>query len=165
VENENDISEWPLLPFLALADGAHSSIEDFSCFTLKHIDSDDTAASLFGISCTRQLDSRELIDRPAEVTRSTVQKAVVVIAESPTVFFGHMKQQLSAVTQAWFAQKNFEDLEIIKVFQETLRSSLESDNDRDQYIGLSLREIIYEFKHQALVLFKCMLLQPKVGIH
>ena len=28
--------------------------------------------------------------------------------------------------------------------------------------GLSLRELIHEFKHQALVLFKCYLLQPKV---
>lgn len=29
-------------------------------------------------------------------------------------------------------------------------------------IGLSLRELIHEFKHQTLVLFKCCLLQPKV---
>ena len=30
------------------------------------------------------------------------------------------------------------------------------------YAGLCLREFVYEFKHQALVLFKCALLQPKV---
>lgn len=29
-------------------------------------------------------------------------------------------------------------------------------------LGLSLREIVHEFRHQTLVLFKCMLLQPKV---
>ena len=29
--------------------------------------------------------------------------------------------------------------------------------------GLSLREIIHEYKHQTLVLFKCCLLQPKVS--
>ena len=28
--------------------------------------------------------------------------------------------------------------------------------------GLSLRELIHEYKYQALVLFKCCLLQPKV---
>lgn len=28
--------------------------------------------------------------------------------------------------------------------------------------GLPLRELIYEYKHQTLVLFKCCLLQPKV---
>ena len=30
------------------------------------------------------------------------------------------------------------------------------------YLGLSLRELIHEFKYQTLVLFKCCLLQPKV---
>jgi hypothetical protein len=105
VEKEGDISDWPLLPFLALTDGAHSYSEDFSYFTLKHTKGPNAPTTLFGISCTRQLDSRELIERPPDVTRSTVQKAVVVIADSPTVFFGHLKQQLSAVTQAWFAQR------------------------------------------------------------
>ena len=93
-----------MLPFLALTDGAHCSTEDFSYFTLKHTGG-AKPTTLFGISCTRQLDSRELIDRPADVTRSTVQKAVVVVADSPTIFLGSVKQQLGAVTQAWFAQK------------------------------------------------------------
>lgn len=57
------------------------------------------------MSCTRQLNSRDLKDRPADVTRSTVQKAVIVITDNPTLFFGHLRQQLSAVTAAWFAQK------------------------------------------------------------
>ena len=30
------------------------------------------------------------------------------------------------------------------------------------HTGLSLREMIHEFKHQTLVLFKGLLLQPKV---
>jgi len=30
--------------------------------------------------------------------------------------------------------------------------------------GLSLREMIHEFRHQTLVLFKCLLLQRKVRI-
>jgi hypothetical protein len=33
--------------------------------------------------CNRQLASSELINRPADVTRSTVQKAVVVLASRP----------------------------------------------------------------------------------
>lgn len=37
------------------------------------------------------------------------------------------------------------------------------DREREQYVGLSLREIVHEFKYQTLVLFKCMLLQPKVS--
>ena len=33
----------------------------------------------------------------------------------------------------------------------------------DLISGISLRELIHEFKHQTLVLFKCCLLQPKVA--
>jgi hypothetical protein len=32
----------------------------------------------------------------------------------------------------------------------------------NSYPGLSLREMVHQFKHQILVLFKCLLLQPKV---
>jgi hypothetical protein len=97
--------EWPLLPFLALADGAHSVIEEFSYFTLREEATDDKpTTSLFGISCTRQIDARELINRPEDVTRSTVQKAIVVIGNKPQQFT-HLKERLSVVTKAWFAQK------------------------------------------------------------
>lgn len=35
-------------------------------------------------------------------------------------------------------------------------------SERTDMPGLSLRELVYEFRHQTLVLFKCALLQPKV---
>ena len=60
--------------------------------------------SLFGISCTRQMDAKDLINRPAEVTRSTVQKAIVVITDSPHAL-GPIREKLSVVTAAWFAQR------------------------------------------------------------
>ena len=78
------------------------STEDFSYFTLVH--KSQPPRSLFGISCTRQLDSSQLINRPKDVTRSTVQKAVVVITESPQTFSA-VREKLSVVTRAWFAQK------------------------------------------------------------
>ncbi|KZF23456.1 hypothetical protein L228DRAFT_267461 [Xylona heveae TC161] len=156
-------NEWSLLPFMALSDGAHATSEGFSYFTLRHeAQGDRPATSLFGISCTRQMDSNELINRPAEVTRSTVQKAVVVIADSPQ-YFGHLREKLSVVTKAWFAQRDFSDVDIIKEFQASLKQTLhDNDADKDQYLGLSLREMIHEFKYQTLVLFKCCLLQPKM---
>ncbi|KAF4460361.1 hypothetical protein FALBO_12866 [Fusarium albosuccineum] len=158
---------WSLLPFMALSDGAHASEEDFSYFTLLRPETETKpATSLFGISCTRQLDSTQLINRPADVTRSTVQKAVVVIADSPQ-FFGMLRERLSIVTQAWFAQREFTDVEILRRFQESLadekvRGLLNDQVDRDQYLGMSLRELIHEFKWQTLVLLKCYLLQPKM---
>ncbi|KAG5983192.1 hypothetical protein E4U55_000586 [Claviceps digitariae] len=158
---------WPLLPFMALSDGAHASEEDFSYFTLLKPKTDSQpATSLFGISCTRQLDSSRLINRPADVTRSTVQKAVVVIVDSPQGF-GMLRERLSIVTQAWFAQREFTDTDILRRFQESLadekaRGTLEDESERDQHLGMSLRELIHEFKWQALVLLKCCLLQPKM---
>ncbi|KAE9973683.1 hypothetical protein BLS_003471 [Venturia inaequalis] len=157
---END---WSLLPFMALADGAHSATEDFSYFSLRQAPKPERqASSLFGISCTRQLDSTELINRPADVTRSSVQKAVVAIIDSPQ-FFGQLKERLSIVTKAWFSQRDFTDITILQDFQESLAKSFKDQEDeRDQFFGLSLREMIHEFKHQTLVLFKCLLLQPKM---
>ncbi|KAH7128725.1 LAlv9 family protein [Dendryphion nanum] len=157
---END---WSLLPFMALTDGAHASTEDYSYFTLRREGTEThLASSLFGISCTRQLDASQLINRPAEVTRSTVQKAVVVISDSPQ-YFGVIKAQLGVVTAAWFAQKDFTDMEILERFQESLPIMLKNlEGEMDHYFGVSLREVIHEFKWQTLVLFKCALLQPKM---
>lgn len=112
------------------------------------------------------MDASALINRPADVTRSTVQKAVVVIADNPQTF-GTLRERLSVVTHAWFAQREFTDTEILRRFQESLadekeRGLLSEDENRDAYLGMSLREMIHEFRWQTLVLLKCCLLQPKV---
>ena len=81
------------------------STEDFSYFTLRRQKTDSSPpTSIFGISCTRQIDANQLHNRPSDVTRSTVQKAVVAIADSPQ-FFGQLREKLLMVTGAWFAQK------------------------------------------------------------
>jgi hypothetical protein len=112
------------------------------------------------------MDASQLLNRPPEVTRSTVQKAVVVVADSPQ-YFGVLRERLSVVTKAWFVQREFTDVEILRRFQESLadekaRGLMHEDEDRDQYLGLSLRELVREFRWQTLVLLKCCLLQPKV---
>ena len=50
------------------------------------------------------MDASELLNKPPDVTRSTVQKAVVVFADSPQLF-GQLREKLSMVTGAWFLQK------------------------------------------------------------
>lgn len=144
-----------------------SSEEDFSYFTLLRpatATSPDT--SLFGISCTRQLDATQLLNRPADVTRSTVQKAVVVIADSPQAF-GMLRERLSIVTKAWFEQREFSDVEILKGLQDSLadekKRGLMGGEEGDANLGMSLRELVHEFKWQALVLLKACLLQRKVN--
>ncbi|KAJ5247521.1 hypothetical protein N7468_002504 [Penicillium chermesinum] len=138
------------------------STEEFSYFTLRQKETPGVPArSLFGIACSRQIDSKLLINRPPEVTRSTVQKAVVVVTDSPQRV-GQLREKLSVVTSAWFAQRDFSDIDILKKFREGLVISLGNDESKDQNLGLSLREMIHEFKYQTLVLFKGLLLQPKM---
>ncbi|KAJ5578271.1 uncharacterized protein N7459_007235 [Penicillium hispanicum] len=155
-------NDWSLLPFMALSDGAHLSTEEFSYFTLRRREAPELpATSLFGIACSRQIDSNLLTNRPPDVTRSTVQKAVVVVTDSPQRM-GQLREKLSVVTSAWFAQCDFSDIDILKKFREGLVISLLNDGPKDQNLGLSLREMIHEFKYQTLVLFKGLLLQPKM---
>ena len=88
------------------------STEDFSYFTLRRLATSTTpASSLFGISCTRQMNADQLIDRPVDVTRSTVQKAVVAITDSPQSF-GQLREKLSVVTAAWFAQRYWTSMNV-----------------------------------------------------
>ncbi|KAJ9637450.1 hypothetical protein H2204_004874 [Knufia peltigerae] len=105
-------NDWSLLPFMALSDGAHAMAEEFSYFTLLNRGTDGGAeteveagaTSLFGISCTRQIRSEKLKRRSADVTRSTVQKAVVVIT-STARGMGELRERVGAVTAAWFKQE------------------------------------------------------------
>ena len=88
----------------------YRATEDFSYFTLRRRATATRAAtSVFGISCTRQIGAKELVNRPPDVTRSTVQKAVVVVAHTPR-FFGQIREKLSMVTGAWFAQRYWGDV-------------------------------------------------------
>ena len=53
---------------------------------------------------------------------------------------------------------------VLQRFQESLvQDAQRSEEERDQYFGLSLRELVHTYKWQSLVLFKCLLLQPKVS--
>lgn len=84
------------------------STEEFSYFTLCRKDTPTiSATSLFGIACSRQIDASLLINRSADVTRSTVQKAVVVVTDTPQRV-GQLREKLSVVTSAWFAQRYVE---------------------------------------------------------
>jgi hypothetical protein len=54
-----------------------------------------------------------LLNKTADVTRSMVQKAVVILATQPVL--GSVRSKLGLVTQAFFAQKDFSKLEILEV--------------------------------------------------
>ena len=110
-------NDWQLIPYMALPDGAHQSAEEFSYFSLIRKSPGGSGAeptSVFGISCMHQMAARELKWKSEDVTRSAVQKAVVAITDRPQSFAA-LREKLSVVTRAWFAQRDFRELEILQV--------------------------------------------------
>ncbi|WVQ75611.1 hypothetical protein IAR50_005240 [Cryptococcus sp. DSM 104548] len=164
--NDEDLSR--LLPFLALPDGAHLSEEDYSFFHCTYSPSDarvqtnvPPSQTLFGISCNRQLASTDLIRRPSDVTRSMVQKAVIVVASKPV--FGPIRDRLGVVTRAYFAQRDFTHTQILEDFYHSLETSLQGKSGEEAiYMGTSLRELVHKFRHRTLILLKLLMLQKRI---
>ncbi|GAO45987.1 hypothetical protein SAICODRAFT_4814 [Saitoella complicata NRRL Y-17804] len=178
----------PLLSFCALPDGAHLTEEDFSYFTLPAVTSSSTESTsngdddgkdegesesipkhptVFGISCNRQLKASELLNRPADVTRSTIQKAVVVLSSKPLFF---VRDKLGVVTRAYFAQRDFEDRAIIRDLWESLGGLVGGKDgegrgrvtENEWNVGISLRGLLGHFKLKTLILVKALLLERKI---
>ncbi|KAI0685340.1 transport protein Avl9-domain-containing protein [Cytidiella melzeri] len=148
-----------ILPFLALPDGAHLTVEDYSYFHLVPVSSKPT--TIFGISCNRQIRTADLLVKDADMTRSTVQKAVIVLASKPV--FGPIRDRLGVVTRALFAQRDFTDMSILDDFHSSLDIGLRSQlTESGLYMGTSLRELVHTFRQRTLILLKAMMLQKKI---
>ncbi|KAK9475537.1 AVL9/DENND6 domain-containing protein [Dipodascopsis tothii] len=169
IGGSTDLStRWANLPFQSLPDGSHSHEEDYSYFMLYYepdpynpSEAEQEPTTFFGISCNRQIRTTELLHKSADVTRSTVQKSVVVVARKP--IFGPIREKLAVVTRAYFLQGNFEDRTIITTLHDNLVQLFQHGiGESELYNGMSLRELIYRFRWKTLVLFKALLLEPKI---
>ncbi|KAI0712430.1 transport protein Avl9-domain-containing protein [Earliella scabrosa] len=148
-----------ILPFLALPDGAHLTTEDYSYFHL--VPSSPNPTTIFGISCNRQISSADLLVKGDDVTRSTVQKAVVVLASKPV--FGPIRDRLGVITKALFSQRDFTDTSILDDFYSSLEHSLRGQlTESGLYMGTNLRELVHTFRHRTLILVKALMLQKKI---
>lgn len=77
-----------------------------------------------------------LLVKGPDVTRSTVQKAVVVLAAKPV--FGPIREKLRVVTTALFHQRDFSDSTILDDFYASLERSLRTQlTDSGLYMGAS----------------------------
>lgn len=80
---------------IKFADGSHQSDEDFTYFHLPPVKSrKDVASTLFGISCNRQILTKDLVVKTDDVTRSSVQKAIVVLATQVLYSYFHLTNNL-----------------------------------------------------------------------
>uniref|UniRef100_A0A1A8PR47 AVL9 homolog (S. cerevisiase) n=1 Tax=Nothobranchius rachovii TaxID=451742 RepID=A0A1A8PR47_9TELE len=152
--------EWKYLPFLALPDGAHNYQEDTVYFHLPPLTGDRKC--VYGVSCYRQIEAKALKVRQADVTRETVQKSVCVLSRVP--LYGLLQAKLQLITHAYFEEKDFSQISILKELYDHMNGSLTgSALDGSQvYLGLSPRDLILHFRHKVLLLFKLILLEKKV---
>uniref|UniRef100_A0A1A7WW77 AVL9 homolog (S. cerevisiase) n=1 Tax=Iconisemion striatum TaxID=60296 RepID=A0A1A7WW77_9TELE len=152
--------EWKYLPFLALPDGAHNYQEDTVYFHLPPLAGDRKC--VYGVSCYRQIEAKALKVRQADVTRETVQKSVCVLSRVP--LYGLLQAKLQLITHAYFEEKDFSQISILKELYDHMNGSLGgSALDGSQvYLGLSPRDLILHFRHKVLILFKLILLEKKV---
>ncbi|XP_060051809.1 late secretory pathway protein AVL9 homolog isoform X2 [Erinaceus europaeus] len=152
--------EWRYLPFLALPDGAHNYQEDTVFFHLPP--KNGSGATVYGISCYRQIEAKALKVRQADVTRETVQKSVCVLSKLP--LYGLLQAKLQLITHAYFEEKDFSQISILKELYDHMNSSLggTSLEGSQVYLGLSPRDLVLHFRHKVLILFKLILLEKKV---
>lgn len=199
------------LPFQALPDGSHLFEETFSNFNLVydyrgHASLDDKSdidhfqgnpnhlETLFGCSCVRQIKTADMspeeVARNKDITRSIVQKAVVVITRKQPVFT-KIKEKLSIITQTYFEQRDFDDFSLLDSLFDNLngtfklgedelplsikRQTLSTSEDllREQryeeqeeyFVNLNLRGILFQFKNDMLVILKALLLEKKIVVY
>ncbi|KAM6156865.1 late secretory pathway protein AVL9 homolog isoform 2-T2 [Erethizon dorsatum] len=152
--------EWKYLPFLALPDGAHNYQEDTVFFHLPP--RNGNGDTVYGISCYRQIEAKALKVRQADITRETVQKSVCVLSKLP--LYGLLQAKLQLITHAYFEEKDFSQISILKELYEHMNSSLggTSLEGSQVYLGLSPRDLVLHFRHKVLILFKLILLEKKV---
>lgn len=155
-------SGWKYLPTLALPDGSHNFGEDTVFFNLPSLT--EPTESVYGVSCYRQIPIEKLKIRTADMTRSTVQKSIVVLARLP--IYGYIEVKLSLIADAFFEKGDFSCTELlIKAYQQLNACLLDDETQRplrNFYVGLSLREIVLQWRHKVLILFKLFLLQRRV---
>ncbi|XP_034490600.1 late secretory pathway protein AVL9 homolog [Drosophila innubila] len=155
-------SGWKYLPTLALPDGSHNFVEDTVFFNLPSLF--EPAESIYGVSCYRQIPVEKLKIRTADVTRSTVQKSVCILARLP--IYGYIEVKLSLIADAFFDQGDFSCTDLlVKAYQQLNACLLDEETRRPLrhfHVGLSLREIVLHWRHKTLMLFKLLLLQRRV---
>lgn len=157
--------EWHLLPSLALPDGVHNCQKDTIFFLLPS--REEPGKSIFGISCYRQIDASELINKSEDVTRASVQKAVCVLSRIP--LFGPLKAKLEVITQAYFEQKDFSKVDVLAQMYTNLCDIFDENLTGEYFSSLahhvseiSIQDLFIRFRHRALLLFKLFLLERKV---
>jgi hypothetical protein len=113
--------------------------EEFIYFHLPFVSEwgPDYKDTTFGLACFKQIDAKELLNQTADITRTKVQKSVVVLSNQ--CILSSVRTKLGLVTQAFFAQRDFSKLNIIDDLYQTLSFSIRTPvTDTSLYMGIVL---------------------------
>ncbi|XP_043478388.1 late secretory pathway protein AVL9 homolog [Leptopilina heterotoma] len=151
---------WRYLPSLALPDGSHNYDEDTVFFHLPSLT--DPKCTIYGISCFKQIPVERLKCRTSDITRGTVQKSVCILSTLP--LYGHIQVKVALITNAYFEEGDFSKISLLKETYYHLNSCMKKDSQIPLQIfgGLSARDLILQFRHKVLLLFKLLLLEKKL---
>lgn len=160
VDSHECPEEWKHLPSLALPDGSHNYEQDTIYFVMPS--KDGTNKTVFCVSCYRQMNAENLLNRSADVTRGTVQKSVCVISTLP--LFGLIQAKLELITHAYFDERDFSKVSLLQETFRSLNACLSEDlvSSQQIFLGMSTRDLVVHFKHKVVLLFKLVLLEQKV---
>uniref|UniRef100_A0A6B2L1L5 UDENN domain-containing protein n=1 Tax=Arcella intermedia TaxID=1963864 RepID=A0A6B2L1L5_9EUKA len=143
---------------MATPDRVHLLSKGYSYFRI---------SNYFGVSCFQQISAEKAKDQKDQITRSTVQKSVVVISTKP--FYGAIRFILDPCTEAYFNHAYFEERDIlIRTFEQLttkfnrVNEKTISDNRDSLFLGVSLKQFIRRFGRDALTLYKLMWLEKKI---
>lgn len=144
------------LTFYALPDNAHSFENDYAFFIL------NIKGVIFHcITCFRQIDSTLL---KSIEKRSFVQKAVCIVSQYP--LYGIFLNKLDSTTFAYFNQKKFEDISILK---ELYDSMIYGNNSLIEYtnlfLGFPLQKLVLAFKEKLFYLIKLLMLEKRIVVY
>lgn len=153
--------EWKNLPSLAIPDGAHNYVKDTIYFHLPA--REGYHRTVHGVACYRQIDSKDLRNRTDDITRSTVQKSVCVLSYLP--LYGLIQAKLELITHAYFDELDFTKVSLLEETYRNLNASLTNSllNGGSQvFLGMTVRDIVLQFKHKIVLLFKLIMLERRV---
>ena len=171
-------TEWKCLPYLALPDGCHNFEEDSVYFSLPGLlESSDGSKTIshdfptkspstvvHGVACCRQVDAKDVLSGSEELTRSTIQKSVCILSRIPV--FGFIEAKLNLVTHAYFKSKDFSEVSILKDAFHHLDATLTAKMSPEVLnIGLSQQDLVAQYHHRTLQVFKALLLHKRVVVY
>ena len=145
---------------MALPDGSHIADSGYVYFSLR-----DSKNTFHCTSCYRQIKAEELINKDESVSRTFVQKAVVVMSKLP--LYGEVRAKLQPTTEAYFAQRNFKDTQILQdLFESSNQLGRQSIKDISQFsTGLNLEQVFRLPAHGVLTLLKAILLEGRIVVY